>query len=270
MNNLIVDTESSIRLGVFLVVFVVLAGAEILFPRRKLDYPKFQRWLSNLALSAVNTGLLRLLFPIAGVGASLLATEQQWGLLNQFSAPAWLSIVIFLLVFDLTIYWQHRLFHAVPLLWRFHRIHHMDVDYDLTTGSRFHPVSIFMSAAIKLALVVVMGAPVAAILFAEVLLNITSMFNHSNLKLPLALDGVLRRVIVTPDMHRIHHSTDGVEHSHNYGFNFSCWDRWFGSYLPLAKSPQETMSIGIEGLQDRRSINLFFILMQPFRKLNDD
>ena len=163
MNNLIADSESSIRLAIFLGMFLLLAVAEVLFPRRKPVYSKPKRWLSNLTISALNTLVVRISFPIAGVAAALLAQDRQWGLLNQLPVAAWLNIIIFLLLFDLTIYWQHRLFHVVPWLWRFHRMHHTDVDYDLTTGNRFHPVSILISAAIKIALVIGLGASAAAI-----------------------------------------------------------------------------------------------------------
>lgn len=265
MNNLIADAESGIRLSVFIGLFMFLAIAEYLFPRRKLAYSKVQRWLNNIAISAFNTLVVRIIFPIAGIGAALLAQEHQWGFFNLVQTPAWLSILIFLFVFDLAIYWQHRLFHAVPLLWRFHRMHHTDLDYDLTTGSRFHPVSILISSFIKLVLVVVMGASVAAILIAEVLLNATAMFNHSNLSLPTKLDRVIRRFLVTPDMHRIHHSTDDVEHSHNFGFNFPWWDRLFGTYLDQPKLAHENLDIGILGMQDKQSIHFFWLLLQPFR-----
>lgn len=266
MNNLIADSESSIRLAVFLGVFLLLALAEVLFPRRKPAYSKSQRWLNNLAISALNTLVVRIGFPIAGVAVAVLAQDRQWGLLNQLQVAPWLNIIIFLLLFDLAIYWQHRLFHVVPWLWRFHRVHHTDVDYDLTTGSRFHPVSILISAAIKIALVIAMGASAAAILMAEVVLNVTAMFNHSNLKLPESVDNKLRKILVTPDMHRIHHSTDIIEHNANFGFNFSWWDRLFGSYIDRPKTPHDAMDIGIAGFQDRQSINVFTLLLQPFKK----
>jgi sterol desaturase/sphingolipid hydroxylase (fatty acid hydroxylase superfamily) len=266
MNNLIADSESSIRLAIFLGMFLVFAIAEALFPRRKAAYSKSKRWLSNLSISAFNTLLVRLSFPVAGVAAALLAQERQWGLLNQLQIPPWLNVVVFLFLFDLAIYWQHRLFHVVPWLWRFHRMHHTDVDYDLTTGNRFHPVSILISAAIKIFLVIAMGASATAILLAEVVVNVTAMFNHSNLKLPEAVDRGLRLILVTPDMHRIHHSTDSVEHNSNFGFNFPWWDRLFGSYLENPELPQEELDIGISGFQDGKSTNLYFLLLQPFKK----
>ena len=265
MNNLIADSESSIRLVIFLGMFLLLAVAEVLFPRRKPVYSKPKRWLSNLTISALNTLVVRISFPIAGVAAALLAQDRQWGLLNQLPVAAWLNIIIFLLLFDLTIYWQHRLFHVVPWLWRFHRMHHTDVDYDLTTGNRFHPVSILISAAIKIALVIGLGASAAAILIAEVVLNVTAMFNHSNVKLSEGVDRILRIILVTPDMHRIHHSTDSIEHNANFGFNFPWWDRIFGSYIDQPKATHDTIDIGIAGFQDQESIDIFSLLIQPFK-----
>jgi len=270
MNSLIADTESGFRLAVFIGLFIVLTIAEIVFPTRALAYSKIQRWLTNIAISGFNTILIRFTVPLAGIGAALLAQEQQWGLLvqarNQFYFPDWLGVLIFLFVFDLTIYFQHRLFHAVPLLWRFHRMHHTDLDYDLTTGLRFHPVSILISSAIKVLLVLLMGASVTAILLAEVLLNSTSMFNHSNVKLAAKLDFVLRKILVTPDMHRIHHSTATYEHNHNFGFNFPWWDRFFGTYLENPSSTTEEIDIGIKGLQNKRSISFYSLMRQPLEK----
>lgn len=269
MNNLIADSESSIRLSIFLGMFLIFAIAEALFPRRKSAYSKSWRWLSNLSISALNTFLVRISFPIAGVAAALLAQDRQWGLMNQLQIPLWLNVLVFLLLFDFAIYWQHRLLHVVPWLWRFHRVHHTDVDYDLTTGNRFHPVSILISAVIKILLVLAMGASATAILVAEVVLNVTAMFNHSNLKLPESVDNKLRTILVTPDMHRIHHSTDSVEHNSNFGFNFPWWDRLFGSYIENPELPHEELDIGISGFQDNKSTNIYFMLLQPFKKFSN-
>lgn len=264
MDSLIADTESSLRLGVFLSFFVVLALLELVIPRRKLRYSKLQRWASNIGLSIFNTVFLRLVIPIAGVGTALLASDKGWGLLNHVELPLWLSTIVFLLIFDVTIYWQHRIYHRVPVLWRFHRMHHTDMDYDFTTGSRFHPVSILISTLIKGGLIFLMGPPAIAVVLAEVILNATSMFNHSNIKLPDWLDQRLRKVIVTPDMHRIHHSVERSEHDRNFGFNLSCWDRIFSSYLDRAEKDQTEMDIGIRGFQDKKSLNMFTLLFQPF------
>jgi sterol desaturase/sphingolipid hydroxylase (fatty acid hydroxylase superfamily) len=263
LNNLIADSEASLRLGAFFTIFMLLVCLEWFFPRRKLTIPRMRRWISNIGISMFNTAFVKVIFPVAGIGAALLAEEKQWGLFNQIELPSWLGIILFLLIFDLTIYLQHRLFHAVPFLWRLHRTHHTDVDYDVTTGSRFHPVSILLSSIIKFLLVVALGAAPIAILIAEVLLNATSMFNHSNLKIPVELDRHLRRFIVTPDMHRVHHSVIPSEHSHNFGFNFPWWDRLLGSYLAQPRSGHEAMEIGINGFRDRKSTNFFWLLIQP-------
>ncbi len=273
MNSLIADGESSTRLAIFLSIFITLAFLELIIPCKKIATDKFKRWLNNIVLSLINTALVKVIIPLAGIAAAVLAGEQQWGLLNNvFDSTGslnyffeWFAITLFLIIFDLTIYFQHRLFHAIPFLWRFHRMHHSDIDYDLTTGIRFHPISIALSSIIKIALILIMGAPVFAVLLAEVLLNATSMFNHSNLKLPKRFEFFLRKLIVTPDMHRIHHSVNSAEHNYNFGFNFPWWDRLFGTYLDNVDKPSEEIDIGIEGLQDASSSNLFSMLWQPVK-----
>ena len=264
MNAYIADSESALRLGVFVSFFIVLAVLELIIPRRRLRYSKMQRWASNIGLSVFNTIFLRLLIPIAGMGAALFAAERNWGLFNQVELPIWLSTIVFLVFFDMTIYWQHRLYHMVPVLWRFHRMHHTDMDYDFTTGSRFHPVSILISSLIKVGLILLTGPPAVAVILAEVILNATSMFNHSNIKLPDWLEPRLRKVIVTPAMHRIHHSVERSEHDKNFGFNLSCWDRIFSSYLDRAEKEQTEIDIGIKGFQDKKSLNMITLLFQPF------
>lgn len=266
MNSLVTDSESALRLTVFLSVFLLLAVLELIIPRRQLIASKAQRWFVNLFISFFNTALIRVLIPLAGVAAAQLAQQRNWGVLNLIDLPPLLSIVIFLLLFDLTIYFQHRLFHAVPIFWRLHRMHHTDVDYDVTTGNRFHPGSILLSSVIKLGLVFLMGPLPIAIVVAEILLNATSMFNHSNIYIPIAADKALRNVIVTPDMHRIHHSVDEFEHNKNFGFNFPWWDRLFGTYLERPKLGQEEMEIGIDGFRDRESAGLLSLLLQPLKK----
>lgn len=266
MNALTTDSASGIRLVLFLVVFVILALLELRWPRRQLSVPRFRRWFANITLSVVNSISIRLLVPFAGVASALWAQEYNIGLFNQLVWPGWLELALFVLIFDLTIYWQHRIFHIVPLLWRFHRVHHTDEDYDLTTGSRFHPVSILISALLKIGLVLLLGASAVGILTAEILLNLTSMFNHSNIRLPSKVDSLLRKLIVTPDMHRIHHSQDDVEYNRNFGFNFSFWDRLFGSYQQDASEDQEQMAIGIIGFEGAITRNLMQLLLQPLRK----
>ena len=246
-------------------MFLVLALSEVLWPRRQLSTKRSQRWVANIGLSAMNSISIRLLFPFAGVASALWAQENSLGLFNQFDWPAWFEFLLFILLFDLTIYWQHRVFHMVPMLWRFHRVHHTDESYDLTTGSRFHPISILISTVLKVGLVIVLGAPAIAILAAEIILNLTSMFNHSNIYLPQQVDRVLQKLVVTPDMHRIHHSQDDIEHNRNFGFNFSFWDRLFGSYAQDPKQAHEHMAIGITGFEGSATRSLLPLFLQPFR-----
>lgn len=258
--------EASLRLGIFLAVFLLLTGLEILWPRRRLRHSKSARWVSNISLSVVNTVIVRLTVPIAGVAAALLAQQQQWGLLNHVALPHWLELALFLLVFDLAIYFQHRVFHAVPCLWRLHRMHHTDRDYDVTTGNRFHPLSILISSFIKIVLILLAGPSALAVIVAEVLLNACAMFNHSNLRIPVLVDRYLRLMVVTPDVHRVHHSIDHHEHNCNFGFNFPWWDRLFGTYLAQPSLGHDDMEIGIEGFRDTRSEKLLPMLKQPLQR----
>lgn len=244
-------------------MLLVLAVLEVWLPRRALQHSKFQRWINNFGISLFNTVFVSILLPLVGVGAAFLASEQGWGLLNNIPVPVWLSVVLFLLLFDLTIYFQHRLFHAVPLLWRLHRMHHTDMDYDVSTGNRFHPLSIVLSSLIKLGLILLLGPLPVAVLIAEVLLNATSMFNHSNVKIPEKLDRLIRLIVVTPDMHRVHHSIDESEHNRNFGFNFPWWDRLFGTYQAQPQLGHEAMHIGIQKFGERDSIRIDKLLLQP-------
>jgi len=266
VNALTLEAESFLRLGTFLAIFIVLAIFETIVPRRTLHYPKSRRWMTNLSIGVINTALARLLLPFAGAAAAIWADDHDFGLLNNVSFPGWLELIVFLLVFDLTIYSQHRLFHAVKPLWRLHRMHHTDPDYDVTTGNRFHPVSILLSGLIKTAAILLMGPAVVAVVAAEILLNLTSMFNHSNIRIPEQLDRWLRLIMVTPDMHRVHHSVDNDEHNHNFGFNFPWWDRLLGTYQDKPAAGHENMSIGIEGFQNDSSIQLLRLLTQPAMK----
>jgi len=266
MNALTADSASAIRLLIFLLVFSILAFSELIWPRRHLSSFRSQRWIANIGLSILNSLVVRLLIPIAGVGTAFWAESNGIGLFNHLPWPLWIELIVFVLVFDLTIYWQHRVFHWIPLLWRFHRVHHTDEDYDITTGSRFHPISILISAVLKVVLVILMGASAFAILFAEVILNLTSMFNHGNIRLPRSVDKALRYAVVTPDMHRIHHSQDSSEHNQNFGFNFTFWDRLFGSYIENSKQPQESMPIGISGYTGIQTRNLWALILQPVKQ----
>ncbi|MGD8631157.1 MAG: sterol desaturase family protein, partial [Gammaproteobacteria bacterium] len=230
MDELISNHEATIRLGSFLGIFALMACWEILAPRRTLTQPKGSRWLNNIGLVVFNTALLRVVFPVAAIGVAEYAQLRQWGLFNLVEVHPAVALVTSVIVLDAAIYLQHVMFHAVPLLWRLHRVHHADLDFDVTTGARFHPIEILLSMLIKFAVIVLLGPPLAAVVIFEVLLNAMSMFNHSNVRLPLALDGVLRRIIVTPDMHRVHHSHLADETNSNFGFNLSVWDRVFGTY----------------------------------------
>ena len=265
MDELIASHETTIRLGSFLGVFALMALLEVMAPRRTLTQSKASRWLNNIGLVVFNTSLLRVVFPVAAVGVAEYAQLSQWGLFNQVEVHPAVALVVSVIVLDMAIYLQHVMFHAVPLLWRLHRVHHADLDFDVTTGARFHPVEILLSMLIKFAVIVLLGPPLAAVVIFEVLLNAMAMFNHSNVRLPLALDGILRRVIVTPDMHRVHHSHLADETNSNFGFNLSVWDRLFGTYLAQPAAGHTGMVIGIDTFRDpAHCVKLSGILLMPF------
>jgi sterol desaturase/sphingolipid hydroxylase (fatty acid hydroxylase superfamily) len=218
-----------------------------------------------------NTLIIRLLFPAAAVGVAAFATAQGWGILNHFEVPRWLAIVVAVIVMDLVIYLQHVMVHALPLLWRVHRMHHADLDFDVTTGLRFHPIEIVLSMLIKFATVALLGAPVVAVVLFEILLNASSMFNHSNVRIPIWLDRVLRLFVVTPDMHRVHHSIEFDETNSNFGFNLPWWDRLFGTYRAQPRAGHEGMTIGIELFRAQQDVTGFFkMLLIPFRSRGSD
>jgi sterol desaturase/sphingolipid hydroxylase (fatty acid hydroxylase superfamily) len=250
MNDFILNHEPAIRLACFFGIFAIMAVWELLAPRRRLSQPKARRWFNNLGLVVFNTALLRLAFPLAAVGMATTAGLNDWGLFNRVEAPGWLALIASVVILDGAIYLQHVMFHAVPLFWRLHRVHHADLDFDVTTGSRFHPVEILLSMLIKFAVIVLLGPPVVAVVVFEVLLNATAMFNHSNVRLPAPLDAFLRWVIVTPDMHRVHHSHLEYETNSNFGFNLSVWDRLFGTYRNQPEEGHEGMVIGIDTFRD--------------------
>ncbi len=258
--------EATIRLGFFVGIFAVMAVWEILAPRRALTVSKTVRWVNNLGLVALNTLLLRVLFPAAAVGVAAFSADQGWGLLNHYQVAAWLAIPVAVITMDFVIWLQHVMVHAVPALWRLHRVHHADLDYDLTTGARFHPIEIILSMLIKFATIMVLGPPVVAVILFEVILNGMAMFNHGNVRLPARLDRVLRWLVVTPDMHRVHHSVEDDEANSNFGFNLSCWDRLFGTYREQPRNGQEGMTIGIRGYRQPRDVSwLPGLLALPFR-----
>ncbi|MEJ2394068.1 MAG: sterol desaturase family protein [Candidatus Thiodiazotropha sp.] len=270
MNDFILNNEQTIRLGAFLGIFALIALWELASPRRQQSLSRLQRWSSNLGLVALNTLLLRLLFPAAAVGMAAFAGAQGWGLLNYLAWPFWLQLLLSLILLDLVIYLQHVMVHAVPALWRLHRVHHADLEYDLTTGARFHPIEIILSMLIKITTIAALGPPVVAVVLFEVILNGMAMFNHGNIELPGAVDRILRRLIVTPDMHRVHHSVEVDETNSNFGFNLSLWDRLMGTYREQPRQGQLGMQIGIDSLRDPRITNrLDGMLRIPFIRTQD-
>jgi sterol desaturase/sphingolipid hydroxylase (fatty acid hydroxylase superfamily) len=264
MTEFILAHEAGIRLTFFCAVLAIMIGWEFAAPRRRLSASLAVRWSSNLGLVIVGALLVRLAFPVVAVGTAAIAAERGWGLFNWVAAPSWLAIVLSVVALDLAIYAQHVVFHKVPPLWRLHRMHHSDVDIDATTGVRFHPFEIALSMAIKMAMILILGAPAVAVVIFEVLLNATAMFNHGNVKLPQAVDRALRRVIVTPDFHRVHHSVHRDETDSNYGFNLSVWDRLFRTYRPQPRDGHETMTIGLDIFRAPRQRHLDKLLIQPF------
>ena len=258
--------EVTVRTGFFLGVLLILTVWELLAPRRKLRVRKGPRWTSNLGLAFLNSFLSRFLIPVTAVGASIAAESRKWGLFHFFEWPVWLEIGLAILAFDLAIYLQHVMFHAVPALWRLHMVHHADLDFDVTTGVRFHTLEIVLSALFKLAVVVVLGPSALAVILFEVLLNATAMFNHSNVRIPVWLDRIIRRVIVTPDMHRVHHSVIRCEANSNFGFNLSWWDILLGTYRSDPADGHEQMTIGLSYMRDELQVNrLPGMLAIPFQ-----
>lgn len=265
LEQYVLDHEPAIRLGVFLAVFGIVALWERFAPRRAPTLSKLLRWSSNLGLVAINTVLLRLIFPLAAVGVAAFAAERGWGLLNHFPLPLWFALPAAVVVLDLAIWLQHVMTHAVPALWRLHQVHHADVDFDVTTGARFHPIEIALSMGLKIAVIAALGPSVLAVLIFEILLNATAMFNHGNLRLPQRLDQVLRWFVVTPDMHRVHHSTERDESNSNFGINLPWWDRVFGTYRAQPRAGHTGMTIGLSGHSDPREVAwLNGMLRMPF------
>jgi sterol desaturase/sphingolipid hydroxylase (fatty acid hydroxylase superfamily) len=265
LDSVIQTHEAAIRLGFFVGIFALMATWEVRAPRRARTLTRLQRWTSNLGLVVLNTVLLRILFPAAAVGMALFTSAHGWGLLNAIELPGWLAVLVAVVVLDFVIWVQHVLFHAVPALWRLHRVHHADLDYDLTTGARFHPIEIVLSMLIKFATIAALGPPVVAVILFEVILNGMAMFNHANVRLPLGVDRVLRWFVVTPDMHRVHHSIEDDETNSNFGFNLSWWDRLLGTYRDQPRAGHEGMTIGIRDHRDPRRVDrLDGMLVLPF------
>jgi sterol desaturase/sphingolipid hydroxylase (fatty acid hydroxylase superfamily) len=264
MMNYVAENEATIRLAFFVGIFLAVACIELFAPRRPLTTSKLNRWFGNIGIVVINTVLLRFLFPAGAVGLSLWAERQGWGVFNHVGLPFWIEVVISVILLDFVIYMQHVMFHAVPTLWRLHMMHHADLDYDLTTGTRFHPLEIVISLVIKFSAISLLGAPAVGVIIFEILLNGTAMFNHGNFFIPLGLDRVLRLFVVTPDMHRVHHSVFPSETNSNFGFNLPWWDRVFGTYRAQPSRGHEGMTIGLNQFRDPARLTLPWMLALPF------
>jgi len=261
---LLIDNEISIRLGFFFGVLIIMASWEVVSPRRVLKTAKAMRWFSNLSITFLDSFLVRLVFPLVAFDMARLSAERGWGILNNIAIPELLAGVISVMILDLLIYAQHAAFHHMPLFWRLHKMHHTDLDIDVTTGARFHPVEIILSVGIKIVSVIIIGAPPWSVLVFEVLLNATSMFNHSNVYLPLPMDRILRLFVVTPDMHRVHHSVIIKEYNSNFGFNLPWWDRIFKTYRAQPEKGHTEMNIGLANYRDVKKLTLPWLLAIPF------
>jgi len=258
--------EKEIRMGFFFGMLIIIAVWELLAPKRALTISKSVRWINNLGLVFFNSFILRVLFPAAAVGVAVFATEQGWGLFNYYSdVPFWFATVAAIVIMDFVIYVQHVMVHAIPVLWRLHRLHHADLDYDVTTGARFHTLEIILSMLIKFATILLLGPSVVAVIIFEIMLNATAMFNHGNISLPKTLDKYLRLILVTPDMHRVHHSIEDDEANSNFGFSLPWWDRLFGTYRDQPRAGHINMTIGINKYRDPKIVSwLPGMLIMPF------
>ncbi|HEB56861.1 MAG TPA: sterol desaturase family protein [Gammaproteobacteria bacterium] len=265
MTNFVLANEVSIRLSFFFGIFALMAMWEWMAPRRVLQVSKLLRWSNNLGLVFLNSVILRLLFPVAAVGVAAFAHAQGWGLFNYYSLPDFVAIIAAVIIMDFIIYLQHVMVHAIPALWRLHRVHHADLDYDVTTGARFHPLEIILSMLIKFATILLLGPPVVAVIIFEVVLNAMAMFNHGNVGLPDSMDKLLRYFVVTPDMHRVHHSVENDEANSNFGFSLSWWDRLLGTYREQPRAGHENMTIGIHKFRElKQSTWITGMLSMPF------
>ncbi|MBU6392580.1 MAG: sterol desaturase family protein [Planctomycetota bacterium] len=252
VSEFVMSHEVIIRLVFFFGILLIMALWEFMAPRRRLTVSKALRWINNLGVVFLNSFLLRFAFPTAAMGVAVFAQEHRWGLFNHFQLPYWVAVVLSVVAMDFIIYLQHVMFHAIPVFWRIHRMHHADLDFDVTTGIRFHPFEIILSMLIKFAVIAVLGSSMLAVLVFEVLLNATSMFNHGNIGVSRGVDQALRWFIVTPDMHRVHHSIEERETNSNFGFNLSWWDRLLGTYQDQPHMGHEGMTIGLRDLRDTK------------------
>lgn len=261
---MLTEQEGLIRFGCFAGILVLMALWEALAPRRRRTVRRRLRWSSNLGLVVFNSLAVRLLMPLGAVATALVAQDKGWGLFNNLPVPGWLAVLLSVVVLDFAIYLQHVMFHAVPVLWRLHMVHHADLDFDVTTGLRFHTIEILLSIGIKMAAVLLLGGPAGAVLIFEVLLNATSMFNHGNVWVPAWLDRLLRLFVVTPEMHRVHHSVHSDETNSNFGFNLPWWDYLCGTYRPQPRDGHEGMTIGLTQFRDEKVAQLHWMLLLPF------
>ena len=266
MSDLLLANEGLFRGAVALAALIAMAVWEFAAPRRAQTHSRWLRWPNNVGIAVINSLLVRLLFPAVAVGLAVMAENRGWGLLNVFTPSPSVALITSVLALDLTIYLQHVMFHAVPALWRIHRMHHADQEFDATTGVRFHPVEIVLSMGIKFLAIAALGPPATAVLVFEILLNAVSIFNHGNARIPLAADRVLRWLVVTPDMHRVHHSIDVRETNSNFGFNLPWWDRLLGTYRDQPQAGHERMTLGLEQFRTPRDLWLHCMLAQPLRR----
>lgn len=266
VSDIILRHQGAFRLGVFVSVLIAMAVWETARPARRRIYARRARWFGNLGIVALDTALMRLVLPVMAVEVALFAAGRNWGLLDWLGFGGMMEIVVAIILLDLGVYWQHRIFHAVPLLWRLHRVHHTDRDFDTTTALRFHPIEIILSMLLKMVVVVALGVPVLAVILFEVILNGMALFNHANFRLPRGLEKLARSMVVTPDMHRVHHSVLAEDYNRNFGFNLSIWDRMFTSYREAPREGQDGMTIGQPEFQNDETCSLLFMLMLPFRK----
>ena len=267
MVDFILAYEANLRLGIFLGLTILFMSLEALFARKTRTMPRSERWITNLSMVIIDTIFIRLLFPIAAVGVAVIAAQKGWGIFNLTDWPFWLEIILAMIVLDMMIYWQHVAFHHIPFLWQFHKVHHVDRDIDVTTATRFHPIEIAISLIYKMAVVLCLGPSVIAVIAFEILLNGCALFNHANLRLPRTFDAALRYIIVTPDMHRVHHSVLHQETNSNYGFCLSLWDRLFKSYTHAPQTGHDAMTIGLAEHQTKQPNNLLWSLALPLKSL---
>ena len=265
LEEVIISNEKYVRMGFFFGMLILIGLWEILAPKRALTVSKTVRWMNNLGLVFFNSFILRVLFPVVAAGLATIATYNGWGLFNYFAVPFWLAVIASIIIMDFVIYIQHVMVHAIPVLWRLHRVHHADLDFDVTTGSRFHTLEIILSMLIKFATILLLGPPIVAVIIFEVILNATAMFNHGNISLPKTIDKYLRLFLVTPDMHRVHHSVEDDEANSNFGFSLPWWDRLFGTYRDQPRAGHEGMTIGIHKYRDVKQVSwLPGMLALPF------